>query len=221
MNQKILLFAAGSMVLAMAATLAAESGTNAVRASCCASAERAAGPLTDKSLYQLDSTWTNDNGLPVKLSALCGRPQLVCMFFAHCQYACPLLVQQMKQIEAALPENLRTNVGFVLVSFDTERDTPDALHQYRLQHDLAAERWTLLHGSNDDVLELAALLGVKFKKDAQGQFMHSNVLTILNSQGEITFQETGLNPSTERMAEKLTERALRPPALSRPQSARP
>jgi protein SCO1 len=109
----------------------------------------------------------------------------------------------------------------VLVSFDTERDTPAALHQYRLQHDLAAERWTLLHGSNDDVLELAALLGVKFKKDAQGQFMHSNVLTILNSQGEIAFQETGLNPSTERMAEKLTERSLWPPALSRPQSPRP
>ena len=221
MKQKILLLAAGSMVLAMAATLAAESGTNAVRASCCVRAERAAGPLTDKSLYQLDSTWTNDNGLPVKLSALSGRPQLVCMFFAHCQYACPLLVHQMKQIEAALPENVRTNVGFVLVSFDTERDTPEALHQYRLQHELASGRWTLLHGSNDDVLELAALLGVKFKKDAQGQFMHSNVLTLLNSQGEIAFQETGLNPSTERMVEKFAERSLWGPALSRPQSAQP
>jgi len=221
MKQKILLFAAGSMVLAMAATLAAEFGTNPVRASCCVRAERSAGPLTDKSLYQLDSTWTNDNGLPVKLAALSGRPQLVCMFFAHCQYACPLLVHQMKQIEAALPENVRTNVGFVLVSFDTERDTPDALRQYRLQHELAADRWTLLRGSNDDVLELAALLGVKFKKDAQGQFMHSNVLTLLNSQGEIAFQETGLNPSTERMVEKLAERSLWPQELSRPQSARP
>src|SRR5262249_5586746 len=103
----------------------------------------------------------------------------------------------------ALPENLRTNVGFVLVSFDSERDTPAALHKYRLEHQLDSGRWTLLHGKPDDVLELSALLGVKFKKDAQGQFMHSNVITFLNSEGEISFQETGLNLSPAVVAQKL------------------
>jgi protein SCO1/2 len=43
------------------------------------------------------------------------------------------------------------------------------------------------------VLELAALLNVKFKKDAQGQFLHSNVLTLLNAKGEIVSQQVGLN----------------------------
>src|ERR1051325_9295583 len=95
----------------------------------------------------------------------------------------------MQQLEAALPANLRTNVGFLLVSFDTERDTPAALKNYRAQHGLAAN-WTLLHGEADDVLDLAALLGVKFKKDAQGQFMHSNIITVLNADGEIAYQQT-------------------------------
>jgi protein SCO1/2 len=203
MNRKLLSFISGATAVLIAAACSAQPATSAGRPACCAAAPKAAGTFTDKSLYQLDSTWTDDSGQGVKLSSLNGRPQIVCMFFANCQYACPLLVQHMKQIEAALPENVRTNVGFVLVSFDPERDTPAVLHNYRLQHELAADRWTLLHGSADDVLELAALLGVKFKKDAQGQFMHSNILTLLNPKGEIAFQETGLSLSPDRFVEKL------------------
>ena len=45
----------------------------------------------------------------------------------------------------------------------------------------------------DDVLELAALLGVKYKRDARGQFAHSNVITVLDANGEIVSQQIGLN----------------------------
>jgi protein SCO1/2 len=173
----------------------------AEKRSCC-SASLATEKFTDKSLYQLDSTWTNDLGRAQQLGALKGRPQIVTMFFASCQYACPLLVYKMKQIEAALPENVRTNVGFALVTFDTERDTPAALHAYRAQHELGAN-WTLLHGSADDVLDLAVLLGVKFKKDAQGQFQHSNVITVLNAEGEIVFQETGLDLTSKEIPRRI------------------
>ena len=51
----------------------------------------------------------------------------------------------------------------------------------------------MLRGAPDDVLELAALLGVKFKKDARGQFAHSNVITVLNGDGEVGHQHLGLN----------------------------
>jgi protein SCO1/2 len=183
--------------------LAADCCAKTGRPACCSEVETAPTALTEKSLYQLDSTWTNDSGAAISLASLKGRPQVVAMFFANCAYTCPLLVHNMKQIEAALPENLRTNVGFVLVSFDSERDTPAALHDYRVQHQLDSRGWTLLHGNPDDILEFAALLGVKFKKDAQGQFMHSNVITFLNSEGEIAFQETGLNVSPADVVDKL------------------
>jgi protein SCO1/2 len=190
------------------ATVRAEATTNCVRHSCCAAMENATVELSDKSLYQLDAKWTNDHNQAMQLSALKGRPQIVTMFFANCQFACPLLVYKMKQIEAALPETVRTNIGFTLVSFDTERDTPAVLHTYRTQRELASN-WTLLHGSNSDVLDLAALLGVKFKKDAQGQFAHSNVITILNADGEIAFQESGLDLDVKdivKQVERLTKR---------------
>lgn len=177
---------------------------------CCAEELMAATPLSDRSLYQLDSSWTNDTGAALKLAALRGRPQVVTMFFAKCEYACPILVNDQKRIEAALPETLRTNVGFVLVSFDSERDTPAALAQYRKNNGLPAS-WTLLRGGPDDVLELGALLGVKFKKDLRGQFAHSNVITVLDAKGEIVLQQIGLNQDPAPMVaalQKLMEAGL-------------
>jgi len=203
-------------LLATSGPAASAADTNLVRHACCSSMEQASAAVparfTDKSLYQLDSTWTNDYGAAVKLASLRGRPQIVTMFFANCVYACPLLVYQMQQIEAALPESLRNQVGFTLISFDTERDTPAALHGYRNTHSLDARRWTLLRGSPNDVLDLAALLNVKFKKDAQGQFQHSNVITLLNADGEIVYQQLGLNSDRQeilRRASDLARSAIR------------
>ncbi len=199
---KTALFIFAVIITGVLSAVAAESRVPAHP--CCAqhaAADASPAPpaLTGQSLYQLNSSWTNDYGQTVKLTSLRGRPRIVAMFFARCAYACPLLVGQMKQIEEALPEPLRNQVGFVLVSFDTERDTPGALHQYRLQNQLKDERWSLLRGSPDDVLELGALLNVKFKKDAQGQFVHSNVITLLNGEGEIVQQQFGLTADHQEL----------------------
>lgn len=163
------------------------------KATCCTTNASAHGPFSDTSLYQLDSTWTSATGKKLRIGEFKGHVQIVTMFFARCEFACPILVHDMKRIEAALPQTLRTNVGFILVSFDSERDTPAALHAYSERVELDTNRWTLLRGSPDDVLEFAALLGIKFKKDSRGQFAHSNVITVLNGAGEIVFQQIGLN----------------------------
>jgi protein SCO1 len=173
---------------------------------CCAKELPAVTPLSDRSLYQLDSSWTNDAGATLKLAALRGRPQVVTMFFASCQFTCPVLVKDMQRIEAALPENLRTNVGFVLVSFDSDRDTPEALAAYRKAHGLPFN-WTLLRGAPEEVLELGALLGIKYKKDLRGQFAHSNVITVLDGGGETVRQIVGLNRDAGEAIEAI-EQAL-------------
>ena len=160
--------------------------------SCCLKSDSAAA-FTDKSLYQVDSRWTTDAGKQIKLGELRGKPQVVAMFFANCQYACPLIVNDMQRMEAALTPAQRARVGFTLVSFDPKRDTAAALAEYRRVRNLGAERWTLLRGEPDAVQELAALLGVRYKQDVRGQFAHSNVITVLNPDGEIVRQQVGLS----------------------------
>ena len=180
-------------ILFISASLAASEPTTTTNRSCCVQlSPTATAQLTDNSLFHLDSTWTNDAARPIKLVSFQGRPLVVTMFFSSCAYACPILVHDMKRIEASLPENIRTNVGFVLISFDTDRDTPPVLAKFRARHVLPAN-WTLLRGGTDDVLELASLLGIKFKKDARGDFAHSNVISLLDDKGEILLQQIGLN----------------------------
>ena len=161
---------------------------------------------TDKSLYQLDSSWTSDVGREVKLGVFRGRPQVMALFFSHCEFACPILVHDMKRIEAALPLDLRDKVDFLLVSIDTERDMPAELHAYRAKQELPLKNWSLLTGRPDDVRELAALLGVNYQKDGRGQFAHSNIITLLNAEGEIAYQLQGLNQRVDDLIAALKSR---------------
>jgi len=168
-----------------------------------------APPLPAKSIYQLDSTWTTDANQPFKLATLRGRPQVMAMFFTSCQGACPITVSDMKRIEAALPEGLHARVGFTLISFDPARDTAEVLHSYRLRRGLDPARWTLLRGEPAEVSELAARLGMKYKDGARGQFSHSNIITLLNPDGEIVRQQIGLNQSIEETVAMVQQIAVR------------
>ncbi len=165
--------------------------------SCCSKPVPAELPLSDKSLYNAESKWTTDAGRKVCLADLRGRPQVILMFFASCQSACPMLVQDLQRIEAALKPKTRALVRFTLVTIDPRRDTPEALAAYREIRHLPADRWTFLHGEPDDIQELAVLLGVKYKEEASGQFSHSNLITVLNQNGEIVHQLAGLGQDIE------------------------
>jgi protein SCO1/2 len=178
-----------------------------VACSCC-SAPADAAPFSAKSLYQADVAFTNDAGQAFSLGKLRGRPVVLTMFFASCGYACPLLVSDMQAIRAKLPAEIRERAAFVLVSFDVERDTPAALATYREQHGLGKD-WVLLHGNDDAVRELAALLGVKYKPETGGGFSHSNLITLLNREGEVTYQRTGLKGGLDETASALVVTATK------------
>jgi len=179
------------------ACCAAEAPKPAV-APCCAE-EKATAPLTARSIYQLESRFTDDAGRSAQLTSLRGQPVMLAMFFASCEYACPVLVSDIQRLRAELPAAVREKSRVVLVSFDTARDTPAALKAYRERMKLDGA-WTLLHGDAASVQELAMLLGVKYKQDARGQFSHSNLITVLNPEGEITHQRAGLMGDVSELA---------------------
>jgi protein SCO1/2 len=162
--------------------------------SCCAAApadESGAPALSAASLYQLDGVFENDRAQEVRLASLRGRPVLLALFFSSCTYACPMIVSDLTRIRAALPAPLRDELAIVLVSFDVARDTPEQLARFRGERGLD-DAWTLLHGSDATVAELAALVGVKYRREADGQFAHSNLITVLNREGEVVHQRAGL-----------------------------
>jgi protein SCO1/2 len=135
--------------------------------------------------------------------------QVLAMVYTTCESACPIIVSLMQRLEAALPPELHPKVGFVLVSFDPERDTPSVLRAYSNKRHLDPTSWSLLSGHPDDVLELATLLSIKYKRDQQGGFMHSNVMTVLNRAGEIVHRQEGLQQDLTAILEAI-HRAAQP-----------
>ena len=103
-----------------------------------------------------------------------------------------MIVLDMQTIEKALPEQVREQVRFALISFDPERDSPAQLKRFESTHGLDAKHWTLLTGSDNSVRMLAAVLGIRYMKVPSGEFSHSSVITVLDSQGNIRHQQTGL-----------------------------
>ena len=76
---------------------------------------------------------------------------------------------------------------FAFFSFDSEADTPERLKLYADGHRL--DRWTLLRADDDATRELAAALGVGYKPDGHGGFEHAGVISLLDRNGEIVFQQ--------------------------------
>lgn len=152
----------------------------------------------ENSIYQFNGEWTNSQNEKMKLKDLEGKVQLVAMVFTHCGFACPRMIDNIKQVEKELPGKIKDKIGFVLVTFDVERDTPEKLRKYASEKHLDSH-WTLLHGDEEQVRTLSMLLDVQYNELSGGMFNHSNILTILDQYGNISKQFEGLDINSKEV----------------------
>jgi protein SCO1/2 len=159
--------------------------------------------LSGRSVYNLASVWTNQSGMAVALASLRGRPVVAAMVYTHCKDVCPLITEKMLEIGDKLPKQSLDQVRFVLFSLDWVRDTPAQLTKFAAQHHLDLKRWTLLHGDESAVRELAAVLGVSFYRDENGDFQHSIAIFLLDANGVISEQESDIQAPPARLVKSI------------------
>lgn len=150
------------------------------------------GPLPGDSVYQLESLWTTQNNTTMDLKSLRGKPVIMTMFFGSCRTACPTIIADMQRAEKTMSEELRKDVKFVLITFDHKVDTPDVLKGLEEKFGLDGERWVFLHGNPSSIREIGAVLGVQYREISEGQFSHTNLITLLNEDGVIVQKTEGL-----------------------------
>jgi protein SCO1/2 len=165
-------------------------------------ASAAPGP-TGASLYNLDQTWTSEEGARTPLRALAGKPVVLAMGYTTCKNICPAIVADMMWIEKHLMPAEAEHVRFAFFSLDPAADTPERLKLYAEGHGLDALRWTLLTADDDAVRELAQALNIGYRPDGQGGFDHSAVISLVDTKGEIVFQQRGPEASSEELLGKL------------------
>lgn len=164
--------------------------------SCCHSAPAAAPApeLAESSIYHQPGDWVDQDNTPRRLADFAGAPVLISMVFTHCGYACPRTVEDIREVREALPPGVRERVRIVLASFDVARDTPERLRAWADLHGFDAG-WTLLHGDEAAVRELAVLLDISFQAQPDGSFAHANRILLLDTGGVPVAAIDGLGAS--------------------------
>ncbi len=76
-----------------------------------------------------DYTLVNQNNQRVSLADLRGKPTLLVFGYTFCPDVCPLSMYDLRRVKQALGE-AGSDVNYVFVSVDPERDTPDVLRRY-------------------------------------------------------------------------------------------
>lgn len=169
--------------------------------------EMEANEPTDESIYNVSSQWKNRHGEIVALDSLRGKVQLVAMVYTHCEHACPRILADMERVRDNLSEDILSGTNFTIISIDPERDTPQRLTNFANENNLSEDKWTLLNGDQGDVLEIAALLGVKYKRVSDTDFTHSNMITVLNKEGEVVHQRKKLEDQHSRIIAAIEQAA--------------
>ena len=65
------------------------------------------------------------------------------------------------------------------------------------------DSFTLLSGKSESIREVAAALGINYKKLDNGEYSHSSLFTLLSPSGEIILQHPGLSVSVENFKAKI------------------
>lgn len=147
------------------------------------------------SLYHLHDAWRDSRGGTLRLGDLAGGPVVIVMMYGSCTSACPILVNDARRLEAALPPAAREATRFVLVSFDPDEPAP-------LKP--AEARWHYVMGDRAQVRALAMMLGVRYRDRGDGHFDHSNLITVLDADGRIVHRTEGLMQPVEPAAAAIT-----------------
>lgn len=148
--------------------------------------------LPGDSIYQLATPLAPQDGRTAQLDLYRGRPVLISMFYGSCPHVCPALIATVKQMEKGLPEAQRARLRVLMVSIDPERDTAKHLRQVAERQRVDLSRWSLAQTPEAEVRKLAAVLGIQYRRLADGDFNHSTIISLLDADGRIIAQTSML-----------------------------
>ncbi len=165
--------------------------------------------ISDLSIYNLPSVWTNQEGQDIELKELDGNVLVMVMIYTSCKAACPRLVADMRNIEKQVAASGKAPIKYILVSIDPETDTPERLKAFAQENQMNGNQWIFLRSTDENTREFAATLAVNYKRISPLDFSHSNIISVFNTQGELTYQQEGLGidyaPTVAKIKEELAK----------------
>ncbi|MBV8137170.1 MAG: SCO family protein [Deltaproteobacteria bacterium] len=161
------------LILALAIVVA---GVTWIASGCGSPEATHAGALPDISLV-------DQNGKPVVLSSLKGKPLLVDFIYTSCPGPCRTLTQSMERIAQKLGPALGQQVTFVSISIDPEHEGPPQLLSYSKALDANRAGWFFLSGSPDQIDATLSAFGLRRERAPGGDIEHFEEVILVGADG--------------------------------------
>jgi protein SCO1 len=154
------------------------------------------GPAPDFSL-------TSQDGTPVSLADFRGKVLAVTFIFTSCADTCPLLTAKMAQVQDALGTDFSTNVSFVSITVDPERDTPAVLKDYAQTFGANLKGWAFLTGKQAVIDDVVDRYGIFAARETTGDIDHTFLTSLIDRDGNMRVQYLGVRFDPEEFRRDL------------------
>lgn len=152
------------------------------------------------SIFTLTSQWQDQNGKNKHFKDYKGKIIVLSMIYTSCDYSCPLITRKLKQIYKKTSKKTLKNTQFLMVTFDPKTDTPKKLKEYSLAQKLDESRFALLTSNSENAHILGLTIGFQYKQMPDGNYSHSNLVTIFDKNGAMVHQQD-IGKSTDAAVE--------------------
>lgn len=150
-----------------------------------------------------DFTLTSQGGVPVSLREFRGKVVVIAFIFTSCTDICPMLTDNMARVKDALGPVFGSQINFVSITVDPERDTPEVLKQYAQNFNADVKGWVFLTGDPAIVHEIGRKYGVIAMKTANGDVDHTLLTSLVDRNGSLRVQYIGANFDLEEFRRDL------------------
>jgi len=131
---------------------------------------------------------TDLDGGKVSLENTNGKVRVIYFFYSNCPDVCPPTTYLMSEAQNELKKKgvFGSDVEFLSITFDPERDTTEAIKKFAGKFDVDAAGWKFLRGDSEEATkQLMKGFGLGLVKDENGYFTHSDAITFVDRTGTV------------------------------------
>jgi len=149
-----------------------------------------------------DFTLIDHTRQPVRLSSLMGRVVVVNFIYTRCALPqfCLRVTSNFGVLQKRFARELGRDVVLLTITFDPQRDTPEALAAYAAQWNPDPKTWHFLTGPVNDVRRVCALFGVEYFPD-EGLMNHSLRTAVIDRSGRLVANIEGNSYTPEQLGD--------------------
>ena len=138
-----------------------------------------------------------------------GEISVISFIYTHCPDVCPIITANMRNIQSELQDT--SNVEFIEITFDPQRDTPSVLKKYKETYRLN-DQFQLLTADTSTINSLLDKMNIlaqktqidSLKQNSSNYFMrHSNTIYLMDKQGRIRAEYMASRVPPEHVVEDL------------------